>query len=574
MSFLTFFPHGDKIKIFVFFHNLEVMTLKQEKFETHFWSGINPILDFGGRYPGYRPRTEVDREYGIVCEYDVAIKAADGTRFFVNVFRPEQEGQYPILIAWGPYGKHVPFNEASYPGSGVSSSDLSRHCVFEGPDPAYWCRHGYVIISADPRGAWGSEGDHTFMSREEAEDCIKLMEWACSQPWSDGKIGMTGVSYLAAIQWRVAALNPPYLAAINPWEGESDLYRDVAFHGGIPNIFFDRMARGTWAFSSSRRVEDLVRMREEHPFFDEYWASKTPELEKITVPMFVVANWSDHGLHTRGTLEGFKRASSKEKYLLIHGRKKWQFYRQMVDLQRKFFDRYLKGIENEVRYWPRVIVEVRERYMWGNFRAESEWPIARTEYRKLFLNGSGRLQETLPSERHSIIYDSQIGRAQFEYVFTERTELTGYMKVKLWVEAEDSNDMDLFIAIEKYDRDGEFVRFPHNVLPHENAPVALGWMRVSHRELDQEKSTFYQPFYKHERQLRLKPREVVPVEIEIWPTSVLFHAGEKLRIVVQGRDILSYRGFGHYSTVNKGNHILHMGGEYDSYLLVPVIPQA
>jgi putative CocE/NonD family hydrolase len=319
-------------------------------------------------------------------------------------------------------------------------------------------------------------------------------------------------------------------------------------------------------------VEDLVRMAKEHPLFDEYWASKNPELENITVPAFVVANWGDHGLHTRGSLEGFRRISSKEKYLLVHGRKKWQFYRQMVDMQRKFFDRYLKGVENEVKYWPRVILEVRERYMWGNFRNENEWPPARTEYRKLFLQENGRLGASCPQRESTLRYDPETGGAEFEYVFMERTELTGYMNLRLWVEAEGSDDMDLFVAIQKYDRDGEPVRFLHNVYPFENAPAALGWLRVSHRELDEKTSTFYQPVYKHERILTLKPKEIVPVEIEIWPTSILFKEGERLRLIISGKDILSYPGFAHPETVNRGLHLIHLGGRYDSYLLVPVVP--
>lgn len=546
--------------------------MSQRKWEIHFWHGIRPSLDFAGRYPGLRPRVKIDSDLGMVCEYDVAVRMRDGVRIYVDVFRPEAEGQYPALVAWGPYGKHVPFNEASFPRSGVSPQELSPYCTFEGPDPAYWCPKGYVVVNVDPRGAWGSEGEHTFFSPQEVEDCIEVIRWVATQPWSNGKVGMTGVSYLGAIQWRVAVHNPPYLAAINPWEAESDLYREVAFHGGIPNAFFERIARGHWAYSSSGRVEDLVRMREEHPFLDDYWASKNPELEKIRIPAFVVANWSDHGLHTRGSLEGFKRISSREKYLLIHGRKKWQFYRQMVDMQRKFFDRYLKGIENEVRFWPRVTLEVRERYMWGNFRAENEWPLGRTQYRRLFLHRNGLLKEEIPAEQVSVSYDAVQGEVAFDYTFSTRTELTGHMKLKLWVEADGSDDMDLFVAIWKYDRDGELVRFLHNVYPFENAPAALGWLRVSHRELDEGRSTFYQPVYKHERQLKLRAGEVVPVEIEIWPTSVLFNEGEKLRLVIRGRDILAYPGFEHPSTVNKGVHILHMGGQYDSYLLVPVIP--
>ena len=149
------------------------------------------------------------------------------------------------------------------------------------------------------------------------------------------------------------------------------------------------------------------------------------------------------------------------------------------------------------------------------------------------------------------------------------------MKLKLWVQADGSDDMDLFIAIQKIDRSNEVVTFPYFSC-HDDGPVALGWLRVSHRELDSEKSTAYQPYHKHKKELKLKAAEIVPVEIEIWPSSTLFERGEKLRVVVQGSDIYTYpeemNSIGHKSTVNRGEHVIYTGGKYDSHLLVPVIP--
>ncbi|MHC1601002.1 MAG: CocE/NonD family hydrolase [Candidatus Nezhaarchaeales archaeon] len=344
----------------------------------------------------------------------------------------------------------------------------------------------------------------------------------------------------------------------------------MATHGGIPCIFLPWLLRERWCFSQGY-VEDLEEMFKRNPLFDEYWKSKTVDFSRITTPAFIVASWSDHGLHTRGTLEAFKRIASKDKWLRVHGRKKWQDYYQNVELQRKFFDRFLKGIDNDVKYWPRVYIEIRERYFVGNFRAENEWPIARTKYTKLFLDAESGAMSLMPVSRESSIsYDAQNGRAIFEYMFTEKTELTGYMKLRLWVEAKGSDDMDLFVAIDKIDRAGERVTFPHESM-FDDGPVAKGWLRVSHRELDEEKSTPWQPVHKHERELKLKPGEIVPVDIEIWPSSTLFRRGEKLRLIIQGRDIYApwYR---HPRTVNKGEHVIYTGGKYDSHLLIPVVP--
>jgi hypothetical protein len=165
----------------------------------------------------------------------------------------------------------------------------------------------------------------------------------------------------------------------------------------------------------------------------------------------------------------------------------------------------------------------------------------------------------------------------FDYAFTQRTEVTGYLKLRLWVHAEGSDDMDLFVAIRKLDRSGDTVPFPF-YSTHADGPVALGWLRVSHRERDETRSTPFQPVLTHCRLQKLADGEIVPVEIEIWPSSVLFEAGERLQLVVQGSDICTYpeemNTCGHYATVNRGRHVIHAGGRYDSYLQIPVLPDA
>lgn len=544
--------------------------------ELRFWSGMPP--EEGG-YPGFNPRTETDG--GIVGHYDVAVAMRDGVKIFVDIFRPEQPGKYPALVVWSPYGKHAPIKYALFHRCGVCDSDLSDNCIFEGPDPAYWCPNGYVIIHVDSRGSWKSEGDLTFFTEQEGQDGYDLIEWAAAQDWCNGKVGLTGVSYLAWSQWRIASLKPPHLAAINPWEGVSDFYRELAYHGGIPETYFVPGLKTFMSFSSTS-AEDIAGLASEHHLLDGFWKSKNPDLSQITAPAFVVASWTDHGLHTRGTIEGFRQISSKDKWLLVHGRKKWQFFYEQVDMQKQFFDKFLKDEKTEVDYWPKVRVDVRERYYWGNFRAEAEWPLARTKYTPLFLDASqGTMSRSPVAEAGEARYrvddwSDTSQRAQFTVTFDEPTELTGYMKLKLWVQALGSDDMDLFVALEKIDRSGDMVQFPFYAT-HDDGPVALGWLRVSHRELDEARSTAYQPFHAHEREVKLLDGEIVPVEIEIWPSGTRFERGEKLRVVVQGSDIYYYPGTWPTNahdgrTVNGGEHVIHAGGEYDSHLLVPVVP--
>jgi hypothetical protein len=326
-------------------------------------------------------------------------------------------------------------------------------------------------------------------------------------------------------------------------------------------------------------VEDTVAMYADHPLWDSYWESKTPDLSRIEVPAFVVASWSDQGLHTRGTLEGFRQIRSEHKWLEIHGRKKWQYYYQPdnVDRLRLFFDRFLKSADNEVDGWPKVRLEVRDRFYAGEFRVEDEWPLARTRYQKLYLDAAKGTLGSSPVEREALMsYEATgAGRAEFVHRFDSTTELIGPMKLRLWVEAQGSDDMDLFVGVRKLGTDGEVVPFSYlNAL--EDGPVALGWLRVSHRELDPRRSTPERPWHTHRREQRLEPGEIVPVEIEIWPSGTRFAPGEQLLVVVQGSDVQSYPpgvvAMGHSATRNSGTHVIHAGGRYDSHLLVPVIP--
>jgi len=551
--------------------------MHRQNFEMLFREPVPPVE---GGYPGFNPRTETGK--GMIIERDVALPMRDGIKIYIDVFRPEKEGKYPVLVNWGPYGKFGRIKHDIRGNCGITDNEFNEYTAFEAGDPVYWCMHGYILINPDPRGAWNSEGDLTYMTGQEAEDCCDLIEWAGTRDWSNGKVGMQGVSYLAWSQWRVAALNPPHLAAINPWEGVSDFYRELAYHGGIPETHFRDLFQSNVSFSKTR-VENYAEMAKQHALFDDYWTSKNADLSKITVPAFVVASWTDQGLHLRGTLEGFKKMASQEKWLLVHGRKKWwHFYqKEHVEKQRQFFNRFLKGIDNHVKDWPRVTLEVRERIYVGNLRTEREWPLARTRYTKLFLAARDGKMNTSPSKRQTHVrynvddVTDKTQNARFEFEFDRKTELTGYMKLKLWVQADGSDDLDLFVAIEKIDRSDYMVPFAF-FGNHDDGPVALGWLRASHRELDEEKSTPYQPFHKHQKELKLKAGEIVPVEIEIWPSSTLFERGEKLRVTVQGSDIYAYpeerHTDQHTDTVNRGEHVIHTGGTYDSHLLVPVIP--
>jgi predicted acyl esterase len=537
---------------------------------------FRPPLNAPGARGAEPPRFRVSKSDGMIIERDVAVTLRDGVRIYVDVFRPEDGERAAPIIGWGPYGKHGHTRYAQiFPTSGVDQSAQSHFTAFEALDPAWWVPKGYAVINPDPRGTWHSEGRATYLSPGEAADCYDLIEWAGTREWSTGKVGLSGVSYLASIQWFVAALSPPHLAAINPWEGWSDTYREVARHGGIPETCFWRYLPGRWGHSVTQ-VEDLLAEDAEHPLYDAFWASKTAPLEKITVPAFIVASWSDQGLHTRGTLEGFKQIASRQKWLEVHGRKKWAYFyeRASVERLREFFDHFLLGRSTGVPSWPRVRFELRERLLAGEMHAAQAWPLPGTHYEPLFLDAArAALTRVPPQEASSLTYDSLSGRASFDIRFDARTDLVGHMKLRLWAAA-DADDMDLFVAVQKLDRDSNLVPFAFWA-QYSDGPVALGWLRASHRELDPARSSPWQPVLRHARVLPLTPGEPTCLEIEIWPSGTRFEAGEGLRLIVQGRDVYDYpetlMADRHRQTANRGLHRLFSGARFDSHLLVPVV---
>lgn len=539
---------------------------------------IHPPEARGGSPP--RPRTE--HRQSMVIERDVAVATSSSAVIRVDVYRPEHDEPAAPLISWSPYGKHITEQlSAVRPDSGVQEGDTSALTTFEAPDPEYWVPRGYAIVIADIPGTWYSDGTATYCSPEEARDFYDLIEWAGVQDWSNGKVGLSGVSYLAVSQWRVAELHPPHLAAINPWEGWTDTYREVARHGGIPETWFWPYIWERWGYSSGT-IEDLQAETAEHQFYDGFWASKSANLEEVTVPAFVVASWSDQGLHTRGTLEGFRRISSERKWLYVHGRKKWaEYYRpENVERQRTFFDHFLLGRDTELDEWPPVRVEVRDRYYEGHSYQADSWPPPQVDYRRLYLNVAGRtLDSTAPDVERTAGYDGlgsglQPHRLEFQTVFDRETSLVGHMKARLHMSAPEAADMDVFVAVFKRDAKDEAVGFPYYAI-FDDGPVAVGWQRASHRELDPARSTPYHPVLAHKRELPLPDDQPVTLEIEILPSGTRFEAGDSLVLVVQGTDIMRYPKPAlyarHEESVNHGPQLVHAGGQYDSHLLVPVL---
>ena len=210
-------------------------------------------------------------------------------------------------------------------------------------------------------------------------------------------------------------------------------------------------------------------------------------------------------------------------------------------------------------------------YLYQKNRPEESFPLKRTRYEKLYLDASDCSMSPAPVAREGVAaYESADGEVNFDYTFEEETELTGYLKLHLWVAAESHNDADLFINVQKLSTTGEWLPVTVVGEPH---PGAWGKLRVSRRRLDEKLSTDYCPVQAHTVDEKVEPGQIVPVDIEINPTSRIWHKGQKLRVQISGRYIRE--GWFEpleWVTDNKGRHLIYTGGSYDSYLQIPVIP--
>jgi uncharacterized protein len=581
---------------------------------------------------------------GMRIDWDVPITMDDGLVLRADVFRPIADGQYPVLLTYGPYAKGLAFQDG-YPSAwqrmvehhpDVAAGSSNLYQSWEVVDPEKWVPHGYACVRVDSRGAGCSPGFIDHFSPRETRDFHDCIEWAAAQPWSNGKVGLNGISYYGINQWQVASLQPPHLAAMCVWEGAADWYRDMTHHGGMLSTFwanwYDMQVKtvqygagergkrsrvhgelvcGPETLSEERLANNRCDFGAEirkHPLDDDYHKARSPRWDKITVPLFSAANWGGQGLHPRGNFEGFVRAASKEKWLEAHGLEHWtHFYTDYGrDLQRKFFDYVLKGEDTGWGKQPRVLLQVRhpgERFV---ARAENEWPLARTQWTKFYLNSADFSLSPLSPHPNPPPQagEGREGAARITFdalgegvtfmtpPLKAETEITGPVAAKLFVSSSTA-DADLFLVLRVFSADLKEIVFMGAIDPH--TPIAQGWLRASHRKLDEKLTTPYRPYHTHDEKQPLTPGTPVELDIELWPTSIVVPAGYRVALTVRGRDYEYGGGSGgrlsnfkneltgcgpflHDDPADRpavifgGQTTLHFAGDRQGYLLLPVVP--
>ncbi len=582
-----------------------------------------------GAKESHQQRSEV--RDGMRVDWDVPITMDDGLILRADVFRPVADGRHPVILSYGPYAKGLAFQDG-YPSAwqrmaekhpDVTAGSSNLYQSWEVVDPEKWVPHHYACVRVDSRGTGCSPGFIDHFSPRETRDFYDCIEWAGVQPWSNGRVGLNGISYYGINQWHVASLEPPHLAAMCIWEGAADWYRDMTHHGGILCTFWENwydMQVKTVQYGAGERGKrsrvhgglvcgpeflpetELAKNRSNfgaeiaaHPLDDDYHRARSPVWDKVKVPFLSAANWGGQGLHPRGNFEGFVRAASKQKWLEAHGIEHWtHFYTDYGrELQLRFFDHFLHGKKNGWDKQPPVALQVRhiDRFV---ARSENEWPLKRTKWTKYFLDpATGALDPTAAKKKATIKFNAMGDGVTFlTPPLAHETEITGPSALKLFVSSS-TGDADIFAVLRVFSPDLKEVVFQGAIDPH--TPIGQGWLRASNRALDKKLSRPYRPYHTHAKKQPLKRGEVVDLDIEIWPTSIVVPAGYRIALSIRGRDYVypgpsggrlsnfknELTGCGPFlhddgrdrpPQVFSGETGLHFGGKSRPYLLLPVIP--
>jgi uncharacterized protein len=568
---------------------------------------------------------------GMQIDWDAAIEMDDGLVLRADVFRPVGDGKYPVIMTYGPYAKGQAFQDG-YKGNwarlikaapNVLEGSSNKYQNWELVDPEKWVPDGYAIVRVDSRGAGRSPGFLDVWSPRETQDFYQCIEWAGVQPWSNGKVGINGISYYAMNQWDVGALKPPHLAALCIWEGSCDYYRELCRHGGILSNFFKswfgrqvlRVQHGVGVRGHMSQVtgepaagpetlseEELAKNRADCPgeikrrkFDDDFYASRTAKFADIEAPMLSAGNWGGVGLHSRGNFEGWLAAGSKQKWLEVHGDTHFtHFYSTYGEaLQKRFFGHFLKGENTGWDKQPKVSLNVRHPGEKFVLRGENEWPLARTQWTKYYLQPDGlALGTTAPQGDKKLSYETTGDGLTFRLPVSDKAlEITGPVAAKLFLSSE-TTDADVILALRVFDPAGKEVTFIGSNDPR--TPVGLGWLRASQRKLDAQKSKPYRPWHPHDEEWPLTPGQPVELDVEIWPTSIVVPPGYQLALTVLGKDYevdgtdaalpnapYPMKGVGPFLHIDPddrppaifgGRNTLHFAAGKQPYLLLPVIP--
>jgi uncharacterized protein len=585
---------------------------------------------------GAAARNELRRNIrGIIKHTDVRILLRDGSYVCADVFRPAEDGQHPVIMSQGVYGKAF-YHECICNEEQALEKEWLEDRFFSGNpdalqyenhetvDTSVWVPEGYVCIRVDGRGVGKSPGVQAPWSVQEAHDYYDAIEWAGEQDWSNGNVGLWGMSYLAMTQHNVASLQPPHLKAMIAQGTDADIYNEALYGGGILGEGFWTWWHKVWTANNAcgeRRQTDWMERVMATPFNDPdaYGPNGSifmrPELGLATAPVWVVGPQIGAVIHQLGSSETYihSTGAKAKKFDFVDAWFANCYAGSTVAEHRRWFDHWLKGIDNGVADEPPVRVQLRTGDGGFKLLKEQTWPIARTEYRRWYLDatlsdwqGDGRrtdimrIVEAVPTIEANASYSAEVELGQpmlspmgpvggpprwstgISFVsepMTEDMALIGYMKAGLYVSST-AADMDVFVSLRVLDENGREIRYDaavHPAHPIFAAPVGHGLLKVSHRKIDEVRSTEYWPVQTHLEgdHAPLNSDEVVQIELGLNPATAMIRKGCRLRVDVQpyapdGCPARAYDESYHNGAINT----VYTGPDYPCFIQLPIVPAA
>jgi predicted acyl esterase len=542
------------------------------------------------------------REYEIFEERNVAITMSDGVKIDVDIFRPRSDGQFPALVAFSPFYKDIQ-SERIWPAATRSRriGGIPDACL-ETVSNDFFVRRGYVNIIGSVRGSGKSEGTYQYLSPREIQDTYEAIEWAASQPWSNGNVGMAGLGYYSAHQPLVAQLQPPHLKAIAPIGTFWDSYRHFWWPGGVLQKGFLRWLVSPVNFDlhSEKSVlreelgeagyrqtiqEALARPEVQadkeivealtkpdllgnvnyldlflQPSMSRYWQRRGSGLdfEKINVPSYFGG-----ALHRPSVCYYWQDLKMPKKMIFFPpsylDRPFYQFSWELL----RWFDYWLKGIDTGIMDETPIKIFVNGSNEWLN---AADYPVPGTRWIPFNLHENQSLCEIEPwPEANSSSYkDSPDCHGSLKYYsapLVETTEVVGPMTFDFYAS---SRGTDMIIAASIWDVDTEGVETKLN----------SGWLRASHRELDPEKSKPWLPVLNHANPQSLVPGQVYEFKMDIWPIANLFKAGHRIMLKISSADDppenLYQVGHEHLISQMPNTITIYQNAKYPSSLLMPI----
>ncbi len=530
------------------------------------------------------------------------VAMADGVKLRYTVVRPADSGRFPVAM--------------KYDGYCEGTDPMTCN---EGQQAAALLKAGYAVAGVSVRGTGCSEGQFDLRSELERTDGVAVVEWAARQPWSTGKVGLFGDSFPGLTQPRVAASHPKGLAAIAPWQIVDDLYRDVAYPGGLANYEFGvfwgiynqpaaaagsaatgtqagdpQCAQSALAQATVNPATNIFVAAMQHAYVDPFWTARAvgDAAGRIEVPALACTSWQDDEVGSRAAWTLFPRLDPQRLWMIgTNGHHGLCAFSAATTAQLvRFFDRYVKGLDNgfettpHTQLWHDTTDATDARPGWVT--SGGAWP-PRTSEHRLFLGTGGALRDVAPSASEPAdtyvsptvsagtengIAFGQAGRlwklpgvppGGAQAYTTPRlqrdAELLGPASLDLWLSST-ATDTNLQATITEVRPDGQEVY------------VARGWLNATERRLDERTSTAVMPEHTHlQRDLQpLTPGEPTLIRVGVFPFDYVFRVGSRIRVIV---DTPSQTGGWNLEPVaNAGvNTILH-DAAHPSALVVSTLP--